>query len=228
MKARVTLSTIMIFASVSLGFSQTVEKKKKINNPIKPSEQLLPDVVNKKITLENKSIRPFFYSLPPMSKNAPLLTDFYRTQQNLIYKPFSFVGKGEERTYTGIGKYISIQGAIRWQPARKLFIDAGGLFSRQFYYSSFLSRQNASGVNGRIQYTLANRVRLNIRGQYIFPESSFPHPVYNSLFPHTGAGASLSIDVNKDSDISVGAEYQFDSKSQKWKLESSGRVSIGF
>ena len=228
MKARVTLSTIMIFTSVSLGFSQTAEKKKKINNPIKPSEQLLPDVVNKKITLENKSIRPFFYSLPSMSKNAPLLTDFYRSQQNPIYKPFSFVGKGEERTFTGIGKYTTIQGAARWQPTRKLFIEAGGLFSRQFYYSSFLSRQDITGVNGRMQYTLTNRVRLNIRGQYIFQETYSPLPVYNSLFPHTSTGVSLSIDVKKDTDVSVGAEYQFDSKSQKWKIESSGRVSIGF
>ena len=65
-------------------------------------------------------------------------------------------------------------------------------------------------------------------GQYIFPGEEFPFSAYNSLFPHTGVGASVSIDLKKDAEMSVGAEYQYDNKSQKWKLESSGRVSIGF
>lgn len=65
-------------------------------------------------------------------------------------------------------------------------------------------------------------------GQYVFSGEEYPFSTYNSLFPHTGVGASISVDLKKDAEMSVGAEYQYDNKSQKWKLESSGRVSIGF
>lgn len=84
------------------------------------------------------------------------------------------------------------------------------------------------GVNTRMQYALTNNISLNIWGQYIFPGEQSPFSTYNPLFPHTGVGASVSVDLKKDAEMSVGAEYQYDNKSQKWKLESSGRVSIGF
>ena len=161
-------------------------------------------------------------------KNIPILTDFYRFQQNHIYKQFSFVGSGQKVSYIGLGEYISINGAIRWMPSKRLSIDAGGMFSRQFYFSSPLFRQDIMGVNTRMQYALINNISLNIWGQYIFPGEQSPFSTYNPLFPHTGVGASVSVDLKKDAEMSVGAEYQYDNKSQKWKLESSGRVSIGF
>lgn len=99
-------------------------------------------------------------------------------------------------------------------------IDAGGMFSRQFYFASPLFRQDIMGVNTRIQYALTNNIRLNMWGQYIFPDEEFPFSTYNSLFPHTGVGASVSVDLKKDAEMSVGAEYQYDNKSQNgnWSL----------
>ena len=51
---------------------------------------------------------------------------------------------------------------------------------------------------------------------------------YNPIFPHTGMGASISVDVKKNTEVSVGAEYQYDKNSKEWKMETSGRISIGF
>ena len=161
-------------------------------------------------------------------KNNPILTDFYRFQQNRIYKQFSLVGSGEQKSYIGLGEYISLNGAIRWMPSKRMAIDVGGMFSRQFYFASPLFRQDMMGLNTRIQYALTNNIRLNMWGQYVFSGEDYPFSSYNSLFPHTGIGASISVDLKKDAEMSVGAEYQYDNKSQKWKLESSGRVSIGF
>lgn len=62
----------------------------------------------------------------------------------------------------------------------------------------------------------------------IFYGGNTPPPAYNPLFPHTGVGASISVDVKKNTEVSVGAEYQYDKKSREWKMETSGRVSIGF
>lgn len=223
MNKRVTILLLLFLTSIPALFAQTIEDKKRIDvqtsvnageqllhtQPIKPE---LPDEVNKKAAY-------------PM---IPILTDFYRFQQNHIYKQFSFVGSGQKVSYIGLGEYISINGAIRWIPSKRLSVDAGGIFSRQFYFASPLFRQDIMGVNTKMQYVLTNSITLNIWGQYIFPGEPSPFSAYNPLFPHTGVGASVSVDLKKDAEMSVGAEYQYDNKSRKWKLESSGRVSIGF
>ena len=78
-----------------------------------------------------------------------------------------------------------------------------------------------------MQYTLARNVCLNVWGQYFIWGNTLP-PVYNPIFPHTGMGASISVDVKKNTEVSVGAEYQYDKISKEWKMETSGRISIGF
>lgn len=255
MNKRVTILLLLFLTFIPALFAQTIEVKKRIDvrskSSVNAGEQLLntehikpelPDEVNKKEVIKkelsspleiapvnsSQGLSPFFYAYPMIMKNIPILTDFYRFQQNRIYKQFSFVGSGQKVSYIGLGEYISINGAIRWMPSKRLSIDAGGMFSRQFYFASPLFRQDIMGVNTRMQYALTNSIRLNIWGQYIFPGEQSPFSAYNPLFPHTGVGASVSVDLKKDAEMSVGAEYQYDNKSQKWKLESSGRVSIGF
>lgn len=249
MNKRIIILLFLVCTSASSIFAQTVEDKKKVdiqsNSSVKAGEPIkaeLPDEINKKEIIKNElssspeiapinssqGVSPFFYTYPMLLKNNPTLTDFYRVQQNRIYKQVSFVGSGEKKSYIGLGEYISLNGAIRWMPSKRMSIDAGGMFSRQFYFASPLFRQDIMGVNTRIQYALTNNIRLNMWGQYIFPDEEFPFSTYNSPFPHTGVGASVSVDLKKDAEMSVGAEYQYDNKSQKWKLESSGRVSIGF
>lgn len=222
MNERVVMLLLLVFTSVFSIFAQTVENKKAdILSPssVKVGEQLL-----------NAEQFKFssFYAYPIIMKSNPVLTDFCKSQQNRIYRQFSFVGSGQKVSYLGLGEYISINGAIRWIPSKRLSIDAGGIFSRQFYFASPLFRQDVMGVNTRMQYALTNNIRLDIWGQYLFPGEPIPFSVYNPLFPHTGVGASVSVGLKKDAEMSVGAEYQYDNKSQKWKLESSGRVSIGF
>lgn len=253
MNKRIVILLFLTFASVVSIFAQSIEVKKKIdiqsNSTIKTGEQILSvepikpellDEINRKGTIELSSsseimpinssigISPFYYPYPMLLKNNPILTDFYRFQQNRIYKQFSFVGSGEQKSYIGLGEYISLNGAIRWMPSKRIAIDVGGMFSRQFYFASPLFRQDIMGMNTRIQYALTNNIRLKMWGQYVFSGEEYPFSAYNSLFPHTGVGASVSVDLKKDAEMSVGAEYQYDNKSQKWKLESSGRVSIGF
>lgn len=246
---RVRILLFMFFACTTSIFSQTIENGKKIdvqiNNSsgigkqllpeIKAIEPALPDVANKKITIDGKSVNPFgsmyripsqgllplFQAYPMVNKNNPTFTDFYSSQQNPIYKQFSFVGSGEKVTYLGLGQHISLNGGIRWMPSQRLFVDMGVLFKRQFYFSAPILRQDFGGVNARIQYALTDHIRLNIWGQYMVPQTSSTSLVYNSLFPHTSVGASISVDVKKNSTISVGVEYQYDNKSGKWKEDSS-------
>lgn len=217
MNKRIIILLFSVCTSASSIFAQTVEDKKKVdiqsNSSAKAGEQILSiepiktelqDGINKKDTIKNElssspeiapinssqGVSPFFYTYPMLLKNNPILTDFYRVQQNRIYKQLSFVGSGEKKSYIGLGEYISLNGAIRWMPSnwmppKRMSIDAGGRFSRQFYFASPLFRQDIMGVNTRIQYALTNNIRLNMWGQYIFPGEEFPFSAYNSLFPHT-------------------------------------------
>lgn len=173
-------------------------------------------------------ISPYFFSYPLLLNGHADLTDFYNAQQELIYRQFYFFGGGEHKNYTGLGEYMVINGGFRYMPTNRLFADIGGMFSRQFYFASFLLRQDFMGVNTKVHYALTNNIRLKIWGQYIYSEEQFSFLPTNSLFPHTGVGASVSVDFKKDTEMSVGAEYQYDNKSQKWKVETAGRISIGF
>lgn len=189
MNKRIIILLFLTFASVASIFAQSIENKKKIdiqsNSTVKAGEQILsvepikpelPDEKNRKGTIELSSpseitsinpsigISPFYYSYPMLLNNNPILTDFYRFQQNRIYKQFSFVGSGEQKSYIGLGEYISLNGAIRWMPSKRIAIDVGGMFSRQFYFASPLFRQDIMGLNTRIQYALTNNIRLNMWG----------------------------------------------------------------
>lgn len=255
MNKRITILLFLVCTSASSIFAQTVEDKKKIDiqsnssaktggqiSSIEPIKAELPGEGNEKGTIKNElsslpeiapikssqAVSPFFYTYPILLKNNPTLTDFYRVQQNRVYKQLFLVGSGEKKSYIGLGEYISLNGAIRWMPSKRMSIDAGGMFSRQFYFALPLFRQDIMGMNTRIQYAFTNNIRLTMWGRYVFSGEELPFSIYNSPFPHTGIGASVSVDLKKDAEMSVGAEYQYDNKSQKWRLKSSGRVSIGF
>lgn len=225
MSQRVAILFVCILAFASSVFAQSVEDKKadvpdhtsvKVEEPLLNTEYVQPE------------LSPYAYAYPMILKNNPVITDFVRYQRTPIYKRISLTGSGEKVSYLGLGEYISVHGAIRWLPYSNLSMDVGATFSRQFYFASPLFRQDIMGLNASALYSFTNRIRLNVWGQYIFPGEPLPFSAYNSFFPHTGAGASVSVDLKKDTEVSVGTEYQYDNRTQKWKLESSGRVSIGF
>lgn len=225
MSQRVAILFVCILAFASTVFAQSVEDKKAdvpAHTSIKAEEPLL------NTEYVQPELSPYAYAYPMILKNNPVITDFVRYQRTPIYKRISLTGSGEKVSYLGLGEYISVHGAVRWLPFSNLSMDVGATFSRQFYFASPLFRQDIMGLNASALYSFTNRIRLNVWGQYIFPGEPLPFSAYNSFFPHTGAGASVSVDLKKDTEVSVGAEYQYDNKTQKWKLESSGRVSIGF
>ena len=159
-------------------------------------------------------LSPYSYDFPALLESNPTLTDFYNF-------------RAEQKTYLGLGQYVAVNAGIRWIPSQRFFVEAGGDLSRQFYLALPIARQDIAGIYTRMRYSLVRNVRLNVWGQY-FMGGNTPPPAYNPLFPHTGVGASISVDVKKNTEVSVGAEYQYDKKSREWKMETSGRVSIGF
>lgn len=225
MNQRVAILLICTLAFAPSVLAQSVEDKKadilvhtsaKAEEPLLNTEYVQPE------------LSPFAYAYPMILRNNPVITDFVRYQHTPIYKRISLTGSGEKVSYLGLGEYISVNGAVRWLPFSNLSMDVGATFSRQFYFASPLLRQDIMGLNASVLYSFTDRIRLNVWGQYIFPVEPLPFSAYNSFFPHTGAGASVSVDLKKDTEVSVGTEYQYDNRTQKWKLESSGRVSIGF
>ena len=252
----VAVFVFVSFACVATAFSQTIEKENKIDVQKKNSstevsgrqlpeakniEPKLPDIEAKKLATDDKSMQtygltpsspasglsPYFYDFPALLESNPTLTDFYNFRQHSMNGQLSFIGSAEQKTYLGLGQYVAVNAGMRWIPSQRFFVEAGGALSRQFYLALPIARQDIAGIYTRMHYSLARNVRLNVWGQY-FMGGNTPPPVYNPLFPHTGVGASISVDVKKNTEVSVGAEYQYDKKSREWKMETSGRVSIGF
>lgn len=225
MNQRIVILLVWTLAFASSVFAQSVEDKR-VDVPVHTSVKAEEPLLNTEYV--QPELSPFAYAYPMILRNSPVITDFVRYQRTPIYRRISLTGSGEKVSYLGLGEYISVHGAIRWLPFSNLSMDVGATFSRQFYFASPLFRQDIMGLNASALYSFTNRIRLNVWGQYIFPGEPLPFSAYNSFFPHTGAGASVSVDLKKDTEVSVGTEYQYDNKTQKWKLESSGRVSIGF
>lgn len=225
MNQRIVILLAWTLAFASSVFAQSVEDKKadvSVHTSVKAEEPLL------NTEYVQPELSPYAYAYPMILKNNPVITDFVRYQRTPIYKRISLTGNGEKVSYLGLGEYISVHGAIRWLPFSNLSMDVGATFSRQFYFASPLFRQDIMGLNASVLYSFTDRIRLNVWGKYMLPGEPLPFSAYNSFFPHTGAGASVSVDLKKDTEVSVGTEYQYDNKTQKWKLESSGRVSIDF
>lgn len=130
MNKRITILLFLVISVISI-FAQTIENKKQMdiqnNSSAKLGEQILsiepikaelPDEINKKGTIQNElsssseitpinssqGLSPSFYTYPMPLKSNPTLTDFCNTQQNRIYKWFSFVGCGEKKSYVGLGE----------------------------------------------------------------------------------------------------------------------------
>lgn len=233
MKKRVALLLYLVLIPLFSIYAQKVEDRKKTGILPTTTPEKLFHAEKSYFRLPNKSFLPGFLpqKFSPFShsfKNTPVWSNFNRSQQTRIYKQFSFIGTSEKVTYIGMVQHVSLQGSLRWQPSQKLFIDAGGLFSRQFYYSANLSRQDVTGLRANARYALTPRLRLNTWGQHIFQPIPLSNPAASTLLPHTGVGASVSFDLKRNTDMSIGAEYRYDNLLQKWKVESAGRVSIGF
>lgn len=257
MGKKILLFILTVITSVSFVYSQNINEKKTLKlDSIKRNEQLLPEkkaikpelmnaeekgFVVKEPTIDKKynqsagltpanptkGLSPYTFRYPALLKRNPTLTDFYNSEQMHLRGQFDLVGSGEKKSYVGLGEFISVNGGIRWIPSPRFFMEAGGVFSKQYYSVLPISSSNLAGVNARIQYDLTDKFHLNIWGQYLMLGTP-PPPAYFPLFPHSGVGASISVDINKNTDASIGAEYQYDNQSKKWRLEPMGRVSVHF
>ena len=219
----VAVFVFVSFACVATAFSQTIEKENKIDVQKKNSstevsgrqlpeakniEPKLPDIEAKKLATDDKSMQT--YGLTPSSPASGLSPYFYDFPALLESNP----------TLTDF--YNFRQHSMNGQLS----------FIGSAEQKTYLGLGQYVAVNAGMRWIPSQRFFVEAggtlsRGQY-FMGGNTPPPAYNPLFPHTGVGASISVDVKKNTEVSVGAEYQYDKKSREWKMETSGRVSIGF
>lgn len=258
MGKKVIILILAVITSATTAFSQTIKDKETLKrDSLKSNEQLSPEnqatkpellldaeekgfvlkepTLDKKYTQSSgltpasptKGISPYYFRFPELLKRNPTLTDFYNFEQMRLFGSFYMVGTGEKKPHPGLGEFISVNGAVRWVPSSRFFIEVGGMLSKQYYSVLPITSQNLGGLNARMRYDLSDKIHLNFWGQYLMFGRT-PPPAYFPLFPHSGVGTSISIDINKNTDASIGAEYQFDNQSKTWRLEPMGRVSVHF
>ena len=61
--------------------------------------------------------------------------------------------------------------------------------------------------------------------RFTYPDNRLPDNREQAEVFHAHA---YRLAVKKNTEVSVGAEYQYDKNSKEWKMETSGRISIGF
>jgi hypothetical protein len=168
----------------------------------------------------------FFYS--GFATYNPLTFEFNNTQKDQLNNRFFILSKGKKTTYMGLGGYTQLSSSLGWQSSNKLAIDVGGFVVQQFE-SATLSQRNMMGVGIRTKYDLTDNVQFNSWGQYASSGANNNTLVgFNTLFPHSGIGSSVSVRIKSLSKIEGGVEYQYNESTKVWNLESQGRISLHF
>jgi len=171
---------------------------------------------------------PVTYSYSVFATNNALPFEFNNTQKDQITNRFFILSKGKKTTYMGLGGYTQLSSSLGWQSSKKLTID-GGVFVVQQFESTTLSQRNMMGVGIRTKYDLTDKVQFNSWGQYASSgENNNTLAGFNSLFPHSGIGSSVSVRIKSLSKIEGGVEYQYNESTKVWNLESQGKISLHF
>jgi len=247
----------LLLGSVMATMSQTKESQQAVKisgetSPVK-SDVVLPEFP--KLNFSDVEIRSPFYpdfdqtsrltkttisiSFPSFKQQVkfqnsgfrtsdPLSFDFNITQSDQITNRLFILSNGKKVTYLGLGEFTQLSSSLGWQPAKKLTIDAGGFVGKQFEFAT-LSQHDMMGVGIRTKYDLTHKVQFNSWGQYASSGANNNTLAgFNSLFPHSGIGSSVSVRIKNLSKIEGGVEYQYNESTKVWNLESQGRLSLHF
>ena len=168
------------------------------------------------------------YSYSVFATNNALPFEFNNVQKDQITNRFFILSKGKKTTYMGLGGYTQLSSSLGWQSSNKLTIDGGVFIVQQFEFAT-LSQRNMMGVGIRTKYDLTDKVQFNSWGQYANSGANNNTLVgFNTLFPHSGIGSSVSVRIKSLSKIEGGVEYQYNESTKVWNLESQGRISLHF
>ncbi|HEY5499377.1 MAG TPA: hypothetical protein VIK20_03210 [Bacteroidales bacterium] len=157
----------------------------------------------------------------------PLAFDFDNIQTDKLTNRFFILSNGGKVTHIGLGEYIQLSSSLGWQPSKKLTINAGGVVGKQYAYAN-LTQNDIIGASIKTKYSITDNVQFNSWGQYTNSGDNNSLSGFNTLFPHSGIGSSLSVKIKSSSKIEGGVEYQYNESTKVWNLESQGKVSLHF
>jgi len=185
--------------------------------------------------LQKLTFSPFFASFKQQVKfpnigfmtSNPLASDFNNTQTDRLSSQFSIFSNGQKVTHAGLGEFTKLSSSLGWQPSKKLTVEAGGFVGRQFEFAT-LAQHDIMGASIRTKYDLTGKVQFNSWGLYANPGDNNTLAGFNALFPHSGIGSSVSVQIKNLSKIEGGVEYQYNESTKVWNLESQGRLSLHF
>lgn len=186
------------------------------------STPLFPFPSTKQLTASGKS-----FSYAGFVTHNPSTFDFDHAQTDRLSSLFFIFSNGQKVTHAGLGEFIQLSSSFGWQPAKKLTIAVGGLVGRQFAFAT-LNQHDIMGTSLKTSYDITDKVQFNNWGLYINSGEGTTLAGFNTLFPHSGIGSSVSVKIKNLSKIEGGVEYQYNESTKVWNLESQGRISLHF
>ena len=157
----------------------------------------------------------------------PLVFDFDNIQTDQLTNRFFILSNGKKITHIGLGEYTQLSSSLGWHPSKRLTINAGGFVGKQYAYAN-LTQHDIIGASIKTKYNITDNVQFNSWGQYTNSGDNNSLSGFNTLFPHSGIGSSLSVKIKSSSKIEGGVEYQYNESTKVWNLESQGKVSLHF
>lgn len=131
-------------------------------------------------------------------------------------------------SYRSLGEYRGAGLTLGWTPSPGLGLDFSVLAARGFLFSSPLARTDMAGAMAGIHYGISPRVSLDLWGRYMSPGCALFYGMPLGMFPTSGAGATLSVDVDNGTAVDVNAEYMYDNVTRTWNMKSTGSISVKF
>lgn len=168
-----------------------------------------------------------YFSFDGFATHNPFVFDFNNIQTAQLNNRLFIFSKGQKVTHVGLGEYTQLSSSLGWRPSNKLTVATGGFVCRQFAFAT-LTRQDIIGASIKTRYNITNKVEFNSWGQYMNSGGGDSFAGFNTLFPHTGIGSSISVKIKNLSKIEGGAEYQYNESTKVWNLESQGKLSLHF
>lgn len=190
---------------------------KPVRLPVKEKKLQIPESREPDITLDTTGISGLLIGVTPLIYGNNAVFPFSK-------KMFVYL-EGGQKQYLNFANYNLAYMALGWRFNSRLNL-TGGLLAVKQFTSRVPYGMDRSGAKFNLNYSITSQLEFNMWGQYL-TGSPFGSPA-DLLLPQTGTGVSMLLNLGNGSQIGIGAEYQYNSRIEKWDYQSGGKLKVKF
>lgn len=161
--------------------------------------------------IASTAYRPFFDVFTPMIRQmSPMALDFEELEIVPLNEQFSFLSYGQQQTWPGLGRLITVDGNLIWQQNQWML--GGGLFAGRYSTPYNASPVFMGGFNLNARYEATEWLALRAWGSYVMYEKDEkynPHMLWNPYYNHTQVGGAFEFKFNENVGVGMGVNFEY-------------------